>query len=215
MDESRISRISEEDAKNMIKSNIWSPENPVHYSRLVTLRIKFWNFNMESTEGELCVFDTLANQVLDIFDKLFDLKFPINKIKTMDKYHGSDIESMNANNTSGFNGRKVMRTNEWSSHAYGMAIDINPYQNPYLVKRTSIQCDVYPEGSFSYLNRIETRPGMVEEILDVMKETVFSVWGGEWSGERIDYHHFQVSWDMIHRLSNCSEIDGKTMLASI
>ena len=40
--------------------------------------------------------------------------------------------SIKANNTSGFNCRAVTGDNGWSEHAYGRAIDVNPFVNPYV-----------------------------------------------------------------------------------
>lgn len=52
---------------------------------------------------------------------------------------------MSYNNTSCFNARKVAKTDSWSKHAYGMAIDINPLYNPYVgeMERYSLYREKY------------------------------------------------------------------------
>ena len=53
-------------------------------------------------------------------------------MRLIDDYGGDDDRSMAANNTSGFNCRRVAGQSSWSAHAYGEAIDLNPVQNPYV-----------------------------------------------------------------------------------
>src|SRR5262245_24225805 len=50
-------------------------------------------------------------------------------------YRGSDDASMAADNTSAFNCRRAVgsATGSWSMHAYGLAVDVNPRENPYLL----------------------------------------------------------------------------------
>ena len=65
---------------------------------------------------------------------------------------------MEDNNTSAFNCRRVPGTNEWSPHAYGRAIDLNPLLNPCL----------YASGYFEPRTRRNTwiqphRPGTLTQ----------------------------------------------------
>ena len=53
-------------------------------------------------------------------------------MRLVDDYGADDDASMAANNTSGFNCRRVAGQRSWSEHAYGAAIDLNPVQNPYV-----------------------------------------------------------------------------------
>jgi hypothetical protein len=68
-------------------------------------------------------------------------------------------------------------------HANGLAIDINPKQNPYVKNGKSI-----PAGSEYKLNNM----GTIEpdsKIVKVFKEKGW-VWGGDWKSLK-DYQHFQ------------------------
>jgi hypothetical protein len=71
-------------------------------------------------------------------------------------------------------------------HAYGLAIDLNPFQNPY--KQGSL---VIPELSTSYLDRSYDRPGMVHHgdlVWQAFRDIGWG-WGGDWSSPK-DYTHF-------------------------
>ena len=58
--------------------------------------------------------------------------WPIARMRLVDDYDGDDDRSMAANNASGFNCRRVAGQRNWSDHAFGAAIDLNPLQNPYV-----------------------------------------------------------------------------------
>jgi hypothetical protein len=60
------------------------------------------------------------------------LNFPIFKIETIDNYDYDDEKSVVANNSSGYNFRFVRGTKKTGDHSVGLAIDINPVQNPWL-----------------------------------------------------------------------------------
>jgi D-alanyl-D-alanine carboxypeptidase len=73
----------------------------------------------------------------------------------IDVFGGSDFRSIEADNTSAFNCRRVEGTSRWSEHAYGRAIDVNPIENPYVSGgRTS-----HP-ASRRYVDRTPCRRGM-------------------------------------------------------
>jgi hypothetical protein len=190
--------------EEMIKTNVWNKECPVDVSKLSLLKISYIDFAGNTKhDGKMVVLNTLADNVLEIFRELHRVKFPIAKIRLLNEYNGSDIESMKDNNTSSFNCRKVTNNNSWSMHAYGAAIDINPMQNPYVdseynTGKTNV--DVMPPEGIHYLNRLNIRPGMVEQVvyqeskksvIDLFNRHGFSIWGGIWNYP-IDWHHFQI-----------------------
>ena len=77
-------------------------------------------------------------------------------------------------------------------HSYGLAIDINPVQNPFImIDKTSNNIKVLPGQSVDFLNRHNKQEGMVEPIVEIFRKYGFSEWGGNWNTP-IDYHHFQV-----------------------
>ncbi len=72
----------------------------------------------------------VVNPVLDAFRSLFEARFPIHRMELVDEYGADDERSTLADNTSGFNCRLVPGSDVWSQHAYGRAVDINPFENP-------------------------------------------------------------------------------------
>ena len=94
---------------------------------------------------------------------------------------------MAANNSSAFNFRTIAGTNTISRHGFGMAIDINPIQNPYVRGN-----NVLPEAGRAYLNRNDVRPGMIVRGGPVYEAFISRgwIWGGNWNSLQ-DYHHFE------------------------
>ena len=73
-----------------------------------------------------------ADAVLGAFRRLFEARFPIERMELVDAFGADDDASMAANNTSAFNCRTVSGTSSWSEHAYGHAVDVNPRFNPWV-----------------------------------------------------------------------------------
>ncbi|WP_062267831.1 M15 family metallopeptidase [Endozoicomonas arenosclerae] len=132
------------------------------------------------------------------------MNFPLAKARLMNDYQGDDDASMEDNNTSAFNSRKITGgSKRLSLHAYGTAIDINPVQNPFVsFDENNPGLSLYkPANGTQYANRQLVRfgklfrTGMSEEISELFAEQGFIYWGGYWDTP-IDYQHFQVSREM-------------------
>lgn len=192
--------LSDAQIKSLVNRNVWNDDCPVHYSELTLQKVPYIDFEGFSQIGELLVSSKIVENVALIFEELYHLRFPIQQIRLIDDFDGDDVASMEANNSSAFNGRKVMNTNRWSSHAYGVAIDINPHQNPYMMLNPeSSSIKVFPQKGMSYVNRGVKKPGMVEEIVQIFAQFGFTEWGGNWE-LKPDYHHFQLPWDKINEM---------------
>lgn len=203
-----IQNLGELEISRMEKYGIWDEDCPVHYSRLRLLDIKHIDFDGNTNSGQLLVLDSVAEQVISIFKELYDLRFPIDSILLIDEFEGDDVRSMEANNTSAFNSRKVMGTNRWSSHAFGLAIDVNTVQNPYIrIQEETSSAKIYPSAGVNYVNRNSRKKGMVEAIVPIFAKHGFTNWGGNWENP-LDYHHFQFPWDEIKQLFPDVPIDG-------
>jgi hypothetical protein len=74
-------------------------------------------------------------------------------------------------------------------HAYGLAIDVNPVENPYLLNGR-----VHPRAGRAYLNRSRIRPGMAYRggLIVSAFAAVGWEWGGRWTGSP-DYQHFSAT----------------------
>ncbi|MGF1665424.1 MAG: M15 family metallopeptidase [Acidimicrobiia bacterium] len=164
----------------------WRPGCPVALSELRYVELDHWDFDGTERRGELVVHAAFADDIVEVFEVLFDQGFPIERMVLVDDYAGDDLASMDANNTSAFNCRLAQGSSRWSEHAYGRAIDINPVQNPYVSGAT-----VLPPAGAAYLDRTETSPGMVLPG-DVVVGSFAAIgweWGGDWVSLK-DYQHF-------------------------
>jgi hypothetical protein len=168
----------------------WRAGCPVETGDLRLLTMSHWGFDGTEHMGELVVHRDHAEKVAAVFKRLFDARFPVERMELVDVYQGDDLASMEANNTSGFNCRLATGSDDtWSEHAYGWAIDINPVQNPYVNGST-----VLPDSGRAYLDRSNLRPGMVVSG-DAAVSAFASIgwgWGGDWESLK-DYQHFSAT----------------------
>lgn len=188
----KINAIPIEMADKM-KGVTWKPNCPCSLEELAYLEITYYGFDDKThRDGRLIVHKKLANEVLKIFEILYQERFPIESIKPMCLFKGDDEAFMEANNTSSFNCREITgKKGVFSKHSYGVAIDINPFQNPYIKGDLLL-----PSGSKSYLDRSNIRKGMITKQGIVYKTFIKYgwTWGGDWN-TRKDYHHFEKEID--------------------
>jgi len=97
---------------------------------LIIVDVEYYNFDKKLCKGQLVINYTLKEDILEAFELIKKLKFPIAKVIPIVKYNWDDNKSMADNNTSAFNYRFIANTNRLSNHSWGRAIDINPFQNP-------------------------------------------------------------------------------------
>ena len=192
---------------------------PVGCERLRVVRFAYIDFNGgHHDDGQIMVLDAVADNVQAIFRALEVRKFPIAKAKLMDEYGGNDDKSMDDNNTSCFNDRPVTGGSTPSLHAYGLAIDVNPVQNPY-IQFDQGKGSFSPQAGTGFANRLNARPakairpGLAEEVVDVFADNGFLVWGGYWDTP-IDYQHFQVHGKMAERLAKSTPDQARSLFSA-
>ncbi len=152
------------------------------------LRMSYVDFNGEPQLGEMVVNQVIAEDVLDIFRQLYAAKFPIEKMRLIDDYDAVDEASMADNNTSAFCFRYINNTTQFSNHAAGMAVDINPLYNPFINGNY-----FEPKAAEPHLDRSQDLIHYIDAedlVVQLFKEKGF-VWGGDFSGRK-DYQHFQM-----------------------
>jgi hypothetical protein len=167
----------------------WRPGCPVGGRDLRVVNASHWDFAGRLRRGRVIVHREVAADVLSVFRRLFEARFPLRRMVPVDAYGGSDFRSIEADNTSAFNCRYVDGTRGWSEHAYGRAIDVNPIENPFVSGgRTS-----HP-ASVPFLDRTRCRAGMAcpGNALVRAFAAIGWGWGGNWSGVK-DYQHFSAS----------------------
>ena len=167
----------------------WRPGCPVPVEQLRAIDVRHFGNDGAVHTGRLIVAANLANGMVDILRDLYNARFPIQRMEPIDVYGGDDMRSIKANNTSAFNCREVTGGGGWSEHAYGRAIDVNPFVNPYVKGST-----VLPPEAAPYADRSRREPGMIHADDAVVR--AFAArgwkWGGYWSSLK-DYQHFSTT----------------------
>lgn len=150
---------------------------------LVLTNVEYYGFDGFIHKGQLVLHKDVEKDILDIFDMMKKQKFPVEKCIPIVKYDWSDDRSMADNNTSAFNFRYIAGTKKVSNHSYGIAIDINPVQNPA----------VYNDGKISPESATykTDAPGTLTKNNFIVKELKKRGWrwGGDWTSLK-DYQHF-------------------------
>ena len=176
----------------------WTPGCPVGRSSLRYITVNFWGFDGNRSRGAIVVNASIASRTVAAFSRLYDQRFRIRQMKVMDSSWGhapigpgaNDYAAMDADNTSGFNCRYVGGEESkkgWSNHAYGTAIDVNDFENPYIAGPGR----VYPDAWFATRRSgyagvfSSTRSAAVRAFTDQGFR-----WGGVWSAP--DFQHFDV-----------------------
>jgi D-alanyl-D-alanine carboxypeptidase len=157
--------------------------------RLRRVELNHLGFDAQTHRGQLIVHEDLVAEVIVIFEQLHRLRFPIEKMRTVDHYPGADDElSMRDNNSSAFNCRNIPGTGRWSLHAYGRAIDLNPQLNPYVDGTGAFQ----PGNAEPYLDRNRIDPGLLHDGDPAVRAFTDRGWrwGGHWRTPK-DYQHFE------------------------
>jgi hypothetical protein len=169
----------------------WRPGCPVALADLRYVTVSFRGFDGRPHTGELVVHQRVAAGVVAVFARLWRARFPIEQMRLVT---GADLAARptgDGNNTAAFVCRAARKQARWSAHAYGLAVDVNPFQNPY--RRGDL---VLPELAGAYLDRADRRPGMIRPGDAVT--TAFAAqgwtWGGTWRSPR-DLMHFSATGD--------------------
>ena len=168
----------------------WRPGCPVGPAQLRRIGVTHLGFDRRTHRGELIVHQDAVPQFTAVFEQLYRLRYPIEKIRPAASYPDADDESVMAdNNTSVFNCRTIPGTGHWAQHAYGRAVDLNPLLNPYLDGAGGFQ----PNNAAAFLDRTRTDPAMLHDGDAAVRAFTDRGWrwGGHWRSP-IDYQHFEL-----------------------
>jgi hypothetical protein len=183
--EASISRL-DRDTRELMTGSSWREGCPVGLNDLRLVRITYWGFDGQAHRGRLVIHRGWADEIVGVFRRIFNHRFPIRRVRLVDNYGADDLESMRHDNTSAFNCRYIAGTTTWSMHALGKAVDLNPVENPYVAGSY-----VSPPNGEPYADRSDVRPGMIYKG-DVVWRAFRSIgweWGGTWRSVK-DYQHF-------------------------
>jgi hypothetical protein len=168
----------------------WHPGCPIAFSELRLITMTYRGFDDRVHTGRLVVNAAVTGKLILAFRKLFAMHYPIRRMVPVDTYHGSDFASIQADNSSAFNCRDATGSSIWSEHAYGLAVDLDPCENPY------VSADGYEahKQCRKYVDRSLHDPGVIHAGDKVVRAfaSVGWGWGGTWQGVR-DYQHFSAN----------------------
>jgi len=173
---------------DVLARSSWTEECPVAVADLAYVTVAHLGFDGGVHTGEMIVNARAAASMADVFAELFAVGFPIEEMRVLSLGEIDAPPTGDGNLTSSFECRPATGSNKWSQHAYGLAVDINPFHNPYLKRDL-----VLPELASFYLDRDLALPGMVDKT--VVVEAFAAIgwkWGGNWSSLK-DWMHFSES----------------------
>ena len=176
------------------EGGFWAAGCPVPRWKLRLLTVRHWGFDGVARDGQLIVNRDAAAPLAKVFRRLYDLRYPIRHMQLDDFYgpKGGRPDDV----TASFECRKAVPSpcnggavgTSWSNHAYGLALDVNPRENPY------VGCGMTRDPTRKpYLDRSRLRKGMVSPPVVRAFASVGWGWGGSWSGQTKDYMHFSVT----------------------
>lgn len=188
-----------DDIYNRIIGKSYQPNDDIALSELRYLKMLHYNYDGEIQVGEMIVNSQIEKDCLEIFQALFEEEYQICRMVLIDDYWTGDGEetdgvSIKNNNTSCFNYRNVPGSTKRSKHALGLAIDINPYENPYVPTSAGVpDYSNLDEKEYYYAtNRNETDAHVITSedlVYQLFRDKGFT-WGGNWKSLK-DYQHFQ------------------------
>jgi hypothetical protein len=167
----------------------WIPECPVTLAELAYVNVSHVGFDGEFHTGELLVNGAWADEIVGVFRRLHEERFPIEQMRVIRAEEIDAPPTGDWNDTTSFVCRPAVGNTSWSQHAYGLAVDINPFHNPY--EKGDL---VLPELASAYTDRDNLRPGMIQAgdvVVDAFAEIGWA-WGGNWNTLK-DWMHFSAS----------------------
>ena len=180
----------------MLTGTFWRPGCPVGLSDLRLLTVTHWGFDGREHTGRLIVNRAATGPLASAFARLYRLRFPIRHMELADFYGPASAHPADDDVTASFECRQAVPspcsggsgTGSWSNHAYGLAVDVNPHENPYVGCGRSRDPSVRP-----YFDRSRIRRGMVTPSVVGAFATAGWGWGGAWTGSTKDYMHFSFN----------------------
>jgi hypothetical protein len=174
--------------------DVWHAGCPVPLSDLRLLTVSHRGFRGGTREGQLVVNKRAARPLARVFRRLHALHFPIRHMRFEDAY--GPRRSRPRDLSGSFECREAVPspctggdgTGSWSMHAYGLAVDLNPRENPYVGCGQS-----HDPVARRYRDRARHRPGMITRRVVGAFRSIGWGWGGAWAGDTKDYMHFSAS----------------------
>lgn len=174
---------------DVLARSSWTDDCPVTLDELRYVTVSHYGFDGRLHTGEMIVNAAVAEDVVGVFATLHEERFPIEQMRVTTLDEVDDHPTGDFNETGSFVCRSAVGSDNWSRHAYGLAIDVNPFNNPYVKDDL-----VIPELASAYANRDDLRPGMIVpgDVVTVAFAEIGWEWGGNWSTLK-DWMHFSTT----------------------
>lgn len=176
---------------DVVARSTWREECPVVLDELSYLVVSFFGFDGRVHLGEVIVSAAHADNILSALRVVYEQRFPLEQMRVISLPELDAPPTGDFNDTTSFVCRPaVARDSGWSMHAYGLAIDLNPFHNPYWREEV-----VVPELASAYTDRDDLRLGMLvpgDPASDAIIEAFTRIgweWGGNWTTLK-DWMHF-------------------------
>jgi hypothetical protein len=177
----------------LIEAGAWHRGCPVPLSDLRLLNVTYRDFEGRAQAGQLVVNEDAAAGLATVFRRLYRAGFRIRHMRFADSYGPVARRPKNGDVSGSFECRQAVPspctggtgTGTWSNHAYGLAVDLNPRENPYVGCGQSRDPATRP-----YFDRSTRRRGMVSPRVIGAFRAIGWGWGGAWTGDTKDYMHF-------------------------
>ena len=178
------------------EGGFWHTGCPVSRSNLRWLTVTYRDFKGRDRTGQLVVNKSAAHKLARVFRRLYAQRFPIRHMTFAGFYGPAKDRPGDGDVTASFECRQAVPspctggtgTGSWSMHAYGLAVDVNPVENPYVGCGQSRD----PKAR-RYRDRSHHRRGMVTAKAITAFGSIGWGWGGSWAGNTKDYMHFSSS----------------------
>ena len=156
--------------------------------RLVVVPVRYYGPDGAVHQGQVVVHKALEGDIRLIFERIKRSRFPVESVlpiaHPLIQKNGPYGLSPDTNNTSAYVWRPIVDSRHLSKHAFGLAVDINPRKNPYIKGDL-----ILPPGATYDPSDPETLlPD--SPVVKAFKKQGWE-WGGDWTGEKVDYMHFQ------------------------
>jgi len=184
--------------QDVVSAEEWHSGCPVTLSDLRILTVRYLGFDGRTHMGQLVVNASQAARLDEVFRRLYAIHFPIHHMALSDTYGPAAGRPRDDDITASFECRQAVSSpcsgtastgnGNWSEHAYGEAIDLNPVENPY------VGCGMTRDKTaLSFVDRSRVRRGMVTPAVIQIFQAAGWGWGGSWTGSTKDYMHFSVT----------------------
>ena len=180
----------------LVQRGFWHSGCPTARGDLRVLVARYHGFHGRTQTGQLVVNRAAAHPLKHVFRRLWRAKFRIRHMHFRDMYGPARARPTDGDVTQSFECRQAVPspctggsgTGTWSNHAYGLAVDLNPRENPYVGCGQSRDPATKP-----FFDRSHHRRGMVGGRVVRAFASVGWGWGGSWTGDTKDYMHFSFN----------------------